>query len=132
MIRQLFTRFREPDQPLAFYSEWRERAKTFHEAVFGAIESIVLVAALQYGYFKTGSWYLAGLMVLGYAAMMTMIIEDIRYGMHAAFDRFFEKSPYRNVFLWSAGVTVMVLFAFLPTQVSHVIDQLVSNHLMVD
>ncbi|MEI9405903.1 hypothetical protein [Mesorhizobium argentiipisi] len=115
---------------MTFYEEWRDRAKTFHESIFRAIEGILLLATLQYGYQKTGSLYIGALMAVGYAAMLTMLIEDMRYGMHAFFDRFFEGSRYRGAFLWGAGAIVIALFFILPTQVTHVIDQLVTNHLM--
>ncbi len=110
-MAKFWRHIKEADAPASYFHEWTARAQTAHGAVFGYIESLIVLGALQFAVLKTSYWAVWVIYGIAFLAQVTLTSTYARVALLLALDRFELSEPWRHralVAAWVIGVAVNI------------------------
>lgn len=130
MLSVLKRLFRQKDYEDA--GHWKhafEHSKTLQEVVFGTIESVVIIAALDIAIGKQFNWVLLLVYCAAYLALLTYLLTFFKYFIRALNEKF-EVIGNREVFAWFGGVLSVMASLLITFGLPPIVSAFVSTNFM--
>jgi len=120
----LLRAFKETDADDEFFRRWAGAAQSLHGTIFGFIESLIVLAALQLAAFATASWLVWGLYFAGYGALVVVSSICLRVAFMLLVNRTRMRGWPRNAALWACGLGAVAINTWLVGALSDVLAEI--------
>ncbi|ODT75597.1 MAG: hypothetical protein ABS76_33845 [Pelagibacterium sp. SCN 64-44] len=117
--------FKEADADADFYLRWIGNAQAMHGAVFGYIEALIVLAALQFAAQQFGGAVIWSIYVVAWFAHLLLTTVYVRVMAAFAASRFPVQGTARNALFWMLGGISLMASVWLVGAYSVVIDAVI-------
>jgi hypothetical protein len=125
-MRRVFRAFKESDADSAFFKQWVGNTQTVHGAVFGYVESLIVLAALQFSAEATSSWLVWALYFIGYAMQIILTSVYFRAALMMLVNKANLTGWPRHSALWVSGLGALALNTWLAGALGQALKELLA------
>lgn len=123
---KVFRAFKEQDADSEFFKQWVGNTQSAHGIVFGYVESLIVLAALQFAAFATSSWLVWCLYLVGYGAQIVLTSVYFRAALMLLVNRTKVAGWPRTLALWVSGLGALALNTWMVGALSQVLADIIA------